>query len=275
MWHVVNQRRMQAHPFDIVLMARAEWIPNGYADRVFHTVASAQAVMKNAVDILLQDPGYNALSAADYRRFKWGANQCFMCRRAGQAQTPFTHQQQQLLLSLVKRTYYGLVGSHGDLVPKLGFSHSLLTGSGRAKGFLNAQDMSLEGYVDFHPFSRQQHETTRATDISIGPWKCKLGDIHIGGDFLEYCGVTADEGKAIRILIHETTHKFASTNDLVYFDDDDMEPFGNALPRFMQRERRPDRMLKNADSIAMFCLLLSGLMDGATATEVAGFNLAG
>jgi hypothetical protein len=273
MWHVVKRQRMQGYPFDVVLKAQNDWIPDGYADRVLHTVASAQAVMKNAVDILLQDPGYNALPAPDFRRFKWGANQCFMCRRAGQAQTPFTHQQQQLLLSLVKRTYYGLVGSHGDLVLKLGFSSSILSGSGRAKGFLKANGMTLEGYVDVHPFSRQQHETTRATEISIGPWKCKFGDIHIGGDFLEYCGATAGEEKAIRILIHESTHKFASTNDLVYFDEDDMEPFGNALPRFMQRERRPDRMLHNADSIAMFCLLLSGHMDAATATEVAGFDL--
>ena len=256
-WHVVGTHRMTRMPFDIVLKAQNDWIPPWLANDVYHAVELAHDCMRDAYNFLLLDPLYAGLTNEQRLKFKWGAYQCFRCRRPGWNTSPFTHQQHQALLANVKGTYDGLLGSHGDLILKLGFGETA-SQSGISAQFMKLQGMALEGFVGAHPFGRRQHAHTRPSETTVLGWKCVLGDMHLAGDFLDCCG-TPDEELAIRVLIHEATHKFVGAKDVTYFGCSRL----NALSTFWGAgAQATDELLNNADSITMFCLLVTGWLDG-------------
>jgi hypothetical protein len=89
----------------------------------------------------------------------------------------------------------------------------------------------------------------------------RKGNIHVGEQFIDGCGGgtgSAGEARAIRVLIHEATHKFAQTRDEAYFKLDGYIAgktfWGDAV-------QDTEKLLNNADSISLFCLLMAGLTD--------------
>jgi hypothetical protein len=274
-WTVVATKRMEDQPFDIVLKALVPdelldrqgrfmdvpWVTAEHFGKIFHAVASAQKCLRDAYALIQEDPVYGSIGSEDKKRqYKWGAHKLFNCRRVEldpQFWSPFTREQHASLVDAVKKTLGGLCGSHGDLIIKVGFG-GIFGQSGISDKFLKVcRGQTMEGFVGDHKFGRKQHGATLPTYgdkcFAVGGW-CMKGDIHLGERFLDNSGEECEED-AVADLVHEATHKFADLQDLAYFDTDkgtQLEPDWGVLGM-------PELMLTNADSVAQFCLLVTGL----------------
>jgi hypothetical protein len=274
-WTVVATKRMENQPFDIVLKARVPdelldrqgrfmdvpWVTAEHFGKIFHAVASAQKCLRDAYALIQEDPVYGSIGSEDKKRqYKWGAHKLFNCRRVEldrQFWSPFTCEQHAILVDAVKKTLGGFHGSHGDVIVKVA-AGGLFSPSGISDKFVKVvRGHTLQGFVGEHPFGRKQHGATLPT-YGEDCWglggKCMKGDMHLGGEFLESSGEEFEED-AVALLVHEATHKFADLKDLAYFDTDNgtqLEPRWGVLGM-------PELMLTNADSVAQFCVLITGL----------------
>jgi hypothetical protein len=198
------------------------------------------------------------LSDEDWQRFTWVAEKAFCVvpgswnpgstavAMAATWENPLSPETQLKLTTELAKIHAGLNGSLGDVVIKIGFPsvQGLVCRVG-IKLVNLSPSMAMGGLVQWHPVNDllKEKDVTKDETMTVD---VQTGSIHLGLDFIK----DADVDELGSAIIHEAGHKYARLGDKFYLSKILLDPTSS--------RGGIRRCLDNADSYAMFCMVVTG-----------------